>query len=75
MTSREGWVSGWILKSVPDALLIGLPIDDQQAILNAVGKPVLFVAMRDDGKAELEFRDHLGNIHTIWVEPEHYAAP
>lgn len=51
----------------PTDLLAGLPIEDQKAIQEAHN--LLFVEIRDDGKAELEFLAEDGSVHTIWVDP------
>jgi len=56
-----------ILESAPSSLLHGLPDEDQVAIRDVVGKPVLFAGM-SYGQAELEFKDARGDFHTIWVE-------
>jgi len=59
-----------VLLSVPEALLSGLPEEDQTAIQSAVGKPMKFAGMAY-GQAELEFRDSRGDEHTIWVDADH----
>jgi hypothetical protein len=56
-----------VLTEAPANLLGGLPIDDQQAIISVVGKPVLLVGIDAHDNAELEFTDARGVIHTIWV--------
>lgn len=61
------------LTKVPPGLLKGLPSEDQTAIINVVGKPVLLVEY-DDGRAELEFVDKNGVIHFIWVDPNFIRA-
>ena len=58
-----------ILKSVPEQLLDGLPHEDQVAIRAAVGQPVTLVGHNNEGRAEIEFRDAAGDLHTIWVDP------
>jgi len=57
------------LTEVPQGLLEDLPSEDQQAICDIVGKPILLVEYDEDGRAELEFRDHDGNVHFIYVNP------
>lgn len=57
-----------ILKDVPPELLNELPVEDQVAILAAIGRPVTLVGY-SFGQAELEFTDGAGDGHTIWVEP------
>jgi len=58
-----------VLIKVPPGLLDGLPREDQRAISNIVGKPVIFVGYDDDGRAELKFweTDEVG--HSIFVNP------
>jgi len=46
----------------------GLPSEDQTAITEVVGKQVLLVG-DEDGRAELEFTDKHGTIHSIFVNP------
>ena len=58
-----------VFSEVPPALIDGLPEEDQQAILDAVGKPVLFNEIDEYGRAELEFMDRKGIIHFIWLDP------
>ncbi len=58
-----------MLIKIPPGLLEGLPLDDQQAISEAEGKP-LRLNEYDDGRAELEFTDSSGVIHFIWVTPD-----
>lgn len=56
-----------ILKRIPDGLLEGLPAEDQAAIRAAIGQPMTVVG-HDDGRAELEFSDAAGDLHTIWID-------
>lgn len=56
-----------VLTGVPDELLKDLPMEDQQAIRDFVGKDVLFVAMDDYDNLELEFEDAESVNRTIWV--------
>jgi hypothetical protein len=58
-----------ILVEVPQGLLKGLPPEDQEAILEIVGKAIFLVGYDSDGRAELEFPNNSGGSHTIWVEP------
>jgi hypothetical protein len=58
------------LVSVPPGVLDGLPVEDQQAIKDAVGKPALLNEYDDDGRAEVEFKDRNGLIHFIYVCPD-----
>jgi hypothetical protein len=63
-----------LLEAVP-GLLEGLPSADQKAIAEVVGKPILFVGYDETGRAELEFTDGRGEIHSIYVSPEIMKAP
>lgn len=60
-----------VLRQIPEDLLRGLPVEDQQAIVEIAGKPVLLVSAGVDGLAELEFSEIrvAGEtcFHTIWV--------
>jgi len=58
-----------VFTEVRPSLIEGLPEEDQRAILDAVGKPVLFNEVDAYGRAELEFRDREGIIHFIWLDP------
>jgi hypothetical protein len=55
------------LREIPPELLKGLPLEDKRAISEMLGKSVLLTEYRDDGMAELEFRDAQGVIHFIYV--------
>ncbi len=59
-----------VLIEVPLGLLDDLPTEDQEAISNIVGKPVVLNEYDDDRRAELEFKDANGNSHLIYVRPE-----
>ena len=63
-----------ILTSVPPGLLQGLPMEDQEALKEAVGKQVLLIAYDDTGRAELEFKDRQAVIHFIYVNPNFIRA-
>jgi hypothetical protein len=58
-----------VLVRIPAGLLNDLPIEDQEAIRDAVGKPVRLNDYDSDGRAELEFEDRNGTIHYVYVEP------
>jgi hypothetical protein len=58
-----------MLTEVPPGLLDNLPIEDQRAISEVVGKPVRLNEYDDEGRAELEFTDRDGNFHFIYVSP------
>lgn len=64
-----------VLIEIPPSMLGDLPLEDQQAILEAVGKPLRLNEYDDDGRAELEFTDSSGVIHFIWVKPDCIKVP
>jgi hypothetical protein len=51
-----------------------LPIEDQLAISEIVGKPVLLEEYDEDGRAELKFTTSEGHVHFIYVSPEFIRA-
>ena len=57
-----------VLTELPAGLVDGLPAEDQRAIAEIIGKPVLLEGFDDDGRAELEFVDSEGTIHFIYVD-------
>jgi hypothetical protein len=59
-----------LLTQLPPGLLSGLPREDQRAISEIVGKPILLVEFDDDGRAELEFVDRNEVFHYIYVDPK-----
>ena len=59
-----------VLKEVPRGLLDGLPIADQRAISEIVGRPVRLNEYDSEGRAEFEFTDREGVIHFIYVSPD-----
>jgi len=59
-----------VLVEIPRGMLDDLPLEDQEAITDVVGKPVLLNEYDDAGRAELEFTDRAGQIHFIFVAPE-----
>jgi hypothetical protein len=63
------------LKALPPGFLDDLPAQDQEAIAKAVGKPITLNGYEDDGRAELEFTDTEGVIHTIYVDPKFINKP
>lgn len=63
-----------ILKEVPPGLLDDLPAEDQEAISEVVGKPIVLTEYDEDGRAELEFKDGAGVIHFIYVAPNFIRA-
>jgi hypothetical protein len=62
-----------ILTEVPPGLLNDLPPEDQRAIAEVVGKPILLLEYDEDGRAELEFTDAHNVIHSIWVDPRYIS--
>ena len=63
-----------VLTSIPKGFLNNLPEDDQQAIREIVGKPVLLNEYDDAGRAELEFNDRDGQTHFIFVAADFIKA-
>lgn len=59
-----------LLTAIPQGFLDDLPEEDQQAIREILGKRVLLNEYDDAGRAELEFRDHEGTLHYLYVAPE-----
>lgn len=59
-----------VLTAIPQGFLDDLPEEDQQAIREVLGKRVLLNEYDDAGRAELEFRDHEGTLHYLYVAPE-----
>ena len=62
-----------VLTEVPSGFLDDLPAEDQQAIVEVVGKPIVLRGYAD-GRAELEFEDRDGNGHVIFVAPRFIRA-
>jgi hypothetical protein len=56
-----------VLMHVPNGFLDDLPPEDQKAISEIIGKPILLNEYDDDGRAELKFTDSEGVIHFIYV--------
>lgn len=59
-----------ILKALPPGFLDNLPVEDQRAISEIVGKPVMLNEYNADGRAELKFTDSEDVIHFIYVDPK-----
>jgi hypothetical protein len=57
-----------VLDDLPQGFSGGLPIEDQHAISEVVGKPVRLSGYDSDGRAELEFTDRKGITHFIYVD-------
>ncbi len=56
-----------ILTELPSGLVDDLPEEDQQAIREIDGRPVLLSDYDDTGRTELQFTDHNGVMHFIYV--------
>ncbi|MFC5864218.1 hypothetical protein ACFPT7_18075 [Acidicapsa dinghuensis] len=52
-----------VLTELPHGLLDELPFEDQQAIVEVIGKTVMLEAYDDQERAELRFIDEAGVIH------------
>ncbi len=63
-----------VLRELPPGLIDGLPREDQIAISEVVGKKVLLVEYDENGRAELEFTDPHGVIHSIYVDPRYLGT-
>ena len=59
-----------ILKALPSGFLDDLPVEDQRAISEIVGKPVMLNEYDADGRAELEFTDSEDVISLHLRRPE-----
>jgi hypothetical protein len=59
-----------ILTAIPRGMLDDLPEEDQRAIKEIVGKPVLVNEYDDVGRAALEFTDRDGHFHLLFVAPD-----
>jgi hypothetical protein len=58
-----------ILKELPKGLLGGLPAEDQDAIIEIIGKPIRVTGYEEDGRVGLEFTDSEEVVHIIYVSP------
>ncbi len=59
-----------VLTKLPPGMLNDLPMEDQKAISEIVGKPILPREYDGVGRAALEFKDSEGAIHFIYVASE-----
>ena len=66
-TKRHPRGRAWCSEKCRLGLLDGLPPEDQQAIVDVVGKPVLLNEYNDEETAELQFTDGNGVIHLVYV--------
>ena len=60
-----------ILKTLPPGFIDDLPMEDQIAISEVVGKPITLTKYEKDGRAVLEFTDKQGDFHGLYVDPKH----
>ena len=58
-----------VLHCLPVGFLDDLPREDQAAVREIVGKPLLLADYDEDGRAELEFTDAGGTIHYLYIDP------
>jgi hypothetical protein len=64
-----------LLVGLPPGFLNDLPEEDQQAIREFVGKPILLSEYDEDGRAALEFTEADGGTgRTIYVDPSFIEA-
>ncbi len=60
-----------VLTALPPGFMNNLPVDDQRAISEVVGKPITLVQYDEDGKAEVEFYDYGKDVgHSLFVDPK-----
>jgi hypothetical protein len=59
-----------VLTALPPGFIDDLPVEDQRAVSEAVGKPTTLNQYEDDGRAELEFTGRDDVIHLIYVDPK-----
>jgi hypothetical protein len=64
-----------VLTEIPSGFLDDLPTEDQQAVKEVLGKPILLKEYDDNGRAELEFTDASGVVHFIYVTRVRSALP
>ena len=74
MTDRPNPGDKVVLKELPPGLIDGLPSDDQEAIREVIGKPIILNGYDADGRAELEFTDNAKVAHFIYVDRRFIAA-
>jgi hypothetical protein len=59
-----------VLTTLPPGFIDDLPVADQRAISEVIGKSITLNQYEEDGRAELEFRDSEDVIHLIYVDPK-----
>ena len=59
-----------VLSALPSGFTDNLPDEDQQALVEHVGKRVILNGYDDDGRAELEFKDKKSVWHFIYLDPK-----
>jgi hypothetical protein len=57
-----------VLERLPPGFLDDLPLENQIAIREVIGKPIKFNEITSWGCAELEFRENPGRGHFIYVD-------
>jgi hypothetical protein len=64
-----------LLVGLPSGFLDDLPDEDQRAIAEMVGKPILLSEYDEDGRAVLELTEADGGTgHTIYLDPSFIEA-
>ena len=63
-----------VLERLPPGFLDDLPLEDQIAIRDVIGRPIKFNEIDSWGSAELEFIDKRGVGHFIYVDPSYIRA-
>ena len=66
---NQNRVTWWCSQKSRRGFVNDLPIEDQKAISEIVGKPILLTEYDNHGRAELKFTDSEGVIHFIYVNP------
>ncbi|HLW97768.1 MAG TPA: hypothetical protein VKR82_03910 [Candidatus Acidoferrales bacterium] len=62
------------LTELPPGFIDDLPVEDQQAITEIVGRPIVFNGYDEIGRAELQFTSRDGNLHFIFINPKFITA-
>ena len=58
-----------VLDGLPPGFLDDLPLENQIAIRDMIGKPIKFNEITSWGRAELQFEESPGRGHFIYVDP------
>ena len=59
-----------IVTALPQGFIDDLTDEDQRALIDVIGRPVVLRGHDEDGKAEIEFTDQEGTLHTIYLDPK-----